>query len=246
MNRPKRQPTCQNVLTLPLRRAAAVILLGTVIASAGPLPSRAILLTPPTEEGRFTLGATELWIRRELEWSKGSGPTDGKYNLGAIWVKYGIHRRLTIFAEFGLLNGDPHDTGYSRRYFNLGAGASALIFGIDDYYASGLVNYLEAFQHDNQEAGRHSVHRHFVALLQVGRAFELGSRHALTAWWGPAYVAEDGEEEEAGYPDARYASRNDFGAAAGADVLFWGRLECFAHVVFADHFQPRLGLGYRF
>lgn len=228
------------------QRAAVAGILAVMLAALWPLPSRAMLLTPPTKPGRFTLGATEMWIHRDLEWTGEPDVLEGKYNLGAIWAKYGIHRRLTFFAEFALLNGDPHNTGTSRRYYNLGLGANVLLFDFEDFYVSGLVNYLEAFQHDNQEYARHSVARHFVALLQIGREFPLGTDHTLTAWWGPAYVSEEGEEEEAGFADVQYESQNDFGGAVGLDVLFWDHLEFFTHVVYADYFQPRLGIGYRF
>lgn len=220
---------------------AAIAALGVVADD-----SHAILLTPRTEPGKFTLGATELWYHRDTEWTDGYGESEDEFNLGAFWAKYGFHRRLTVFAEFVVLNGDPHREGLSYRYINLGVGANVLFLEFEDFYAGGLVNYFENFQHDNQSTACHSTTRHWAALLQIGRAIPLGARHELNAWWGPSYVRDEQIFDGGACPGGRKESLNDFGAAAGLDFLFWDHLECFTHVVFARYFQPRLGIGYRF
>jgi hypothetical protein len=220
--------------------AVAFVLLGMTHAA------HAVLLSSPTEPGKFTLGGTELWFHRDTEWSDGSGPIEEKYNLGAIWAKYGVHRRVTVFAEFALLNGDPHRRGVSYRYFNLGAGANVLLVDLEDFYASALVNYFENFQHDNQETNRHATTQHWAVLLQVGKIFPLGSRHKVNAWWAPAYIKDEQAFDGGPSPESKNASKDNFGVAAGGDFLFWDHLEFFAHVVYADYFQPRLGMGYRF
>jgi hypothetical protein len=82
-------------------------------------------------------------------------------------------------------------------------------------------------------------------LLQIGRVVPLGVRHQLDAWWGPSY-AHDGQVFDGGCSGSENKSLNDFGVAGGLDFLFWDHLELFGHVIFAGHFQPRLGIGYRF
>jgi hypothetical protein len=221
------------------RRAASRVLVGAAGAA------RAVLLTPRTEAGRFTLGATELWFHRDTEWIDAGIEREAEYNLGAFWAKYGFHRRLTVFAEFAVLNGDPHNAGVSYRYFNLGIGANVLFFEFEDFYAGALFGYFENFQHDNQPSACHSTTRHYAALLQIGRVVPFGVRHQLDAWWGPSY-AHDEQVFDGGCSGSENKSLNDFGVAGGLDFLFWDHLELFGHVIFAGHFQPRLGIGYRF
>jgi len=235
---------------IPLHRPsaisfAAVVFAGLLIATAA-VPVQAILLTPRTEAGRFTLGATEMWFHRNAQWDDGFGESEDEYNLGAIWAKYGFHERVTGYFEFAVLNGDPHNEGVSYRHFNLGLGANILFFELEDFYASGLVNYLENFQHDNRETNCHSTTRHWAVLLQIGRVFPLGPTHKLDAWWGPAYISDEQNFDGGSCAPGSKESVNDFGFAAGGDFLFWDHLEVFGHLVFASYFQPRLGIGYRF
>ena len=227
-------------------RAGLACLLLAAVLLAGAVPAGAILLSPPTEAGKFSLGATELWFHRDTEWTDDSSPVEEKYNLGAFWAKYGFHEHLTMFAEFALLDGDPHNEGVSYRYINLGVGANVLLVEFQDFYVSALGNYFENFQHDNQESNRHATTRHWAVLLQVGRKFPLGSQHVLDAWWAPAYISDEQAFDGGAAPASTNESQENFGVAAGGDFLFWGHLEVFAHVVYANYFQPRLGMGYRF
>ena len=229
---------------LAARLAIAVGVFTVLAATAGDV--RAVLLSPRTEPGRFTLGATELWFHRDTEWTDGNAVYEDDYNLGAFWAKYGFHRRLTAFAEFVVLNGDPHNQGVSYRHINMGVGANVLLFEFEDFYAGGLVNYFENFQHDNQATACHSTTRHWAVLLQVGRVFPMGSRHQLDVWWGPSYTQDDQLFDGGACESGRKESQNNFGAAGGVDFLFWDHVELFTHVVFARYFQPRLGVGYRF
>jgi hypothetical protein len=234
-----------SIRRVPFRRFVFAAITIAVIATTA-RETRAVLLSPRTEPGKFTLGATELWFHRKTEWTDGYGESNDSYNLGAFWAKYGFHRRLTGFAEFVVLNGDPHRRGRSYRHINLGVGANVLLVELEDFYASGLVNYFENFQHDNHTTACHSTTRHWAVLLQIGKVFPLGSRHELNAWWGPSYIHDDQIFDGGACASGEKKSENDFGAAAGADFLFWDHLEFFTHVVFARYFQPRLGMGYRF
>ena len=223
---------------------AVTIAVMSMLASGGEV--YAVLLTPRTEPGRFTLGATELWFHRHTEWTDGSGESNDDYNLGAFWVKYGFHRRLTVFAEFVVLNGDPHNEGISYRHINLGIGGNVRFVEFEAFDAGLLANYFENFQHDNQETNRHATTRHWAVLLQIEKVYPLGPRHQLSAWWAPAYIRDEQAFDGGGFPASTNESQGNFGAAAGGDFLFWDHLEVFVHVVYADYFQPRLGMGYRF
>ncbi len=227
-----------------MRRFVLVIIV--LVAAFLAQNASAILLTPPAKKGKFTIGAQELWLHRDTQWTDGAGTTEDQYNLGTFWAKYGFHERITGFFEFAILNGDPHNEGTSYRHINLGVGVNVLILEFEDFYVSALANYFESFQHDNQESNCHTMTRHFAGLIQVGKTFELGPKHKLTGWWGPSYTRDDQVYDGGACLDGKKESLSNFGIAAGANFLFWSHLEVFTHVIYAGYLQPRLGVGYQF
>jgi hypothetical protein len=227
-----------------MKRLIFVIIALTAMAAAD--SARAILLTPPAKKGKFTFGAQEMWLHRDTEWTDGSGASEDQYNLGTFWAKYGFHERFTGYFEFVILNGDPHNEGTSYRHINLGVGATFKIVEFEDFYVSALANYFENFQHDNQESNCHSMTRHFAGLVQVGRTWELGTKHELTGWWGPAVFVDNQIYDGGACLGGTKESQNNLGMAAGTDFLFWSHLELFVHVLYANYLQPRIGVGYQF
>lgn len=225
-------------------RILAVIVCATIALPA--INAHAILLTPPAEKGTFTVGFTELWFRRDQEWTNGWGVDKDKYNLGAVYAKYGVINRLTAYAEFALYNGDPHNQGISYRHFNLGAGANAIVYRTHDIDISVLFNYFENFQHDNQESRCHSTTRHWAGLIQLTQTYELSKKgHVLEAWIGPGYFRDEQTFSGACTPGGK-KSVDNFGLALGLNFVFWNHLEVFTHVLYANYVQPRLGVGYEF
>ncbi len=224
-------------------KAVGLAILFLAFAADG---AHAILLTPPAKPGTFALGATELWFHRTTKWDDRAGSVEDQFNLGTFWARYGAHRHVTVFVEFAILNGDPHNEGTSYRHINLGVGVNALLVEFEDFYVSAVLNYFENFQHDNQETTCHSITRHWAGLLQVGKTFPLTSRHETTLWWGPAFIKDQQIFDGGSCLNGRKESKDNLGVAAGADFLFWKHLEVFGHVVWADYFQPRLGIGYQF
>jgi hypothetical protein len=206
----------------------------------------AILLSPPAKQGKFSLGATELWFHRDSEWDDRGGSVEDEFNLGAFYARYGAHRHLTVFVEFAILNGDPHNEGTSYRHINLGVGVNALLVDYEDFFVCALVNYFENFQHDNQESNCHSMTRHWAVVLQFAKTFPITSRHETTVWWGPGLIKDRQIFDGGACVNGSKETKNNLGVAVGMDFLFWQHLEVFGHVVWADYFQPRVGIGYQF
>ncbi|UCG52754.1 MAG: hypothetical protein JSW58_04165 [Candidatus Latescibacterota bacterium] len=235
-----------------------VIVVSVVIALAVTLfagSARAILLMSPTKKGKFTLGATELWYHRDQEWTDGSGTVEDKYNLGAFFARYGIHDRVTIFAEFALWNGDPHRQWISYRHINLGAGANVILYQTKEIDVSLLLNYFENFQHDNQETACHITTRHWAGLIQVTQTYDFSQKkHEAAVWIGSGLFKDEQIFNGGACSDAKKETEDNLGFAIGVDFLFWDHLELFAHLIYIDlktdfpggYFQPRLGIGYQF
>jgi len=222
--------------------AAAVVVLVTLAENA-----HAILLTPPAKKRTFTVGFNEMFIHRNEEWNNGWGKDEDKYNLGALYARYGVFDRLTLFAEFALFNGDPHMQGVSYRHFNLGTGFNAILLRTHNIDVSFLFSYLENFQHDNQETACHSTTRHWAGLIQLTQVYDFSQKkHEMAVWVGPGYFRDDQKYDGGACTSAGKDSVNNFGFAIGANFLLWSHLELFGHVVYASYLQPRLGIGYQF
>ncbi|UCH83795.1 MAG: hypothetical protein JSW50_15315 [Candidatus Latescibacterota bacterium] len=214
--------------------------------------ANAILLSPPAKKGKFTIGFNEMWIHRDQEWTYGwpedeDNKSEDKYNLGALYAKYGVGDRVTLFAEFALFNGDPHLQGISYRHINLGAGFNAIFFRTHNIDFSFLLSYLENFQHDNQETACHSTTRHWAGLIQLTQVYDFSQKkHEMAIWVGPGYFRDDQTYDGGACPPRSKDSVKNFGLAVGANFLLWSHLELFGHVVYANYLQPRLGIGYQF
>jgi hypothetical protein len=209
--------------------------------------AHAILLTPPAKEHKFTIGFTELWFHRDQEWTNGWGVDEDKFNLGAVYAKYGVVERLTLYAEFAIYNGDPHNQGISYRHINLGGGFNAVLFRTHDIDVSVLFNYFENFQHDNQESMCHSTTHHWAGLIQLTQTYEFSeNKHEMAAWIGPGYFRDEQIYDGGACTPSEKRSVDNVGLALGVNFLFWDHLETFAHVIYANYLQPRLGIGYQF
>jgi len=227
---------------LPL--IGAVVLMTITLLAAD---AHAILLTPPTKERKFTIGFIEMWYHRDQEWDNGWGIDEDKFNLGAVYAKYGVVDQLTLFAEFALYNGDPHNQGISYRHINLGAGFNAIFFRAHDIDMSLLVNYFENFQHDNQETACHSTTKHWAGIIQLTQVYPFSEqKHEMAVWIGPGYFRDEQIYDGGACTPSSKKSVENFGFAVGANFLFWSHLEVFGHVIYASYLQPRLGIGYQF
>ena len=80
----------------------------------------------------------------------------------------------------------------------------------------------------------------------MGWTWELGTKHELTGWWGPAVFVDNQIYDGGACLGGTKESQENLGMAAGTDFLFWSHLEVFVHVLYANYLQPRIGVGYQF
>jgi hypothetical protein len=107
-------------------------------------------------------------------------------------------------------------------------------------------HYSEIFDHDRSENRLHKNVRNITATLQVERLFVVRDQE-IFLWAGPAIVYDQSRQ----YPwlssdPMKDDTSQNFGFVAGLNAVVSDRLSAFAHVVYADAFQPRLGAGFRF
>jgi len=221
-----------------------IIGIALAILAASSLTARAQILGPGLERHRLEAGYTFKWFERDFE-SRFVGRED--WSAGALYLRYGVCRWATLSFEGGIWNIDDGDfAGMDYRRYTFGGGLNAKFWEHDGWRVEAAWHYSEIFDHDRSPNQLEKNLRNITALLQVERSFALRS-HAVTLWLGPALVYDQSRQ----FPwrstePMKDNTSNNFGFAFGTNAVFFDRVNLFAHSVYADAFQPRLGAALRF
>jgi hypothetical protein len=163
-------------------------------------------------------------------------------------MKYGLGERLNLSAEGFIADGDGGVKYPDRnfRYYHVGCGVLFRIHEISSLRIALAVSYGENLWFDTSRSQYHKQTKSVMAALQVERTFLIAEQIA-TLWGGPAYISDELIEYPWGsYQGVRLESYNDFGAVFGIDFLILDHIHIAPYLVYADYFQPRFAVGYRF
>ena len=192
----------------------------------------------------FELGYQWKYFHRDLTHRMDA---EAHWAYNSLYMRYGINKWITLSVEGGVNNvwfPEPEEGDY--RVYIIGGGVTSCICDVRGFNIGLAIHYSEAVYFDRSLAIYHNVIRAVVAGVRIERALSLRKQN-LTILILPAYIYD----ENAVY-DCRIAlsktekSHNNFGVAAGVDLLLINHIGLFCHIVFADYFQPRLGFGYQF
>ncbi len=230
-----------NIKTHMMRRLFLLIVL--VVAAAVSL-ARAQVLSPALERHMLEVGYTYKWYERDFD-SEFLGKED--WSSGAFYLRYGACRWATISFEGGIWtvhHEDFEDMDYRRYVF--GGGLTAFCWQRSPWRVEASVHYSEIFDHDRSENQLHKNVRNVTAVIQAARSFTVRNQ-SLIVWGGPAFVYDQSRQ----YPWQTDAPRKDdtshnLGFVMGVNAVLFGRASVFSHLVYADAFQPRIGVGMRF
>lgn len=102
-------------------------------------PVSAQVAGPVLEHGTFEAGYTYKWFRRDTE---PHPPEDKDWEVGALYVRYGLGRRLTITLEGGVWEVAHTDfPGMDYTRFTLGGGAAVGLVEIRGVLVSASYHY---------------------------------------------------------------------------------------------------------
>lgn len=204
------------------------------------------------EDGMVEVGIGARFVNRDLELSGIKSQWKPQYHVVAAFLRYGVNEWFTWSTEVAA--GNTHafenllsETTWNSRYLLVGTGVQVAFVGGERWRAiAGLHASRSGF------LSRESVYCHqhdteWLATVHVERTFEFAS-HEATLWGGPS-VGSHRAEVYAGHAcsvDADWKSVDNWGAIVGVDALWYSRVSTYAHVVYAQHFQPRVGLALRF
>jgi hypothetical protein len=168
-------------------------------------------------------------------------------------MKYGINRFITLSAEGAVYN--VKDNTYPERNYRdyiIGAGIISRIFDINEFRMALSFHYNEIFSFDRApyESGHiytfHSNTRGVIGVIQVEKSFSFHSQN-VTLWIANAYIFDEYIFYSSwDFIPYTYKSVDNFGFILGVNLMLFKHIEPFFHIVYADFFQPRVGIGYQF
>ncbi len=218
------------------------VLLTLVVFTA--VCAQAQVMGPILDRHQLEVGVTYKWYERDFE-STYLGRVD--WSAGAIYFKYGACRWATFDFEGGIStvhHDDFPDNDY-RRY-TIGGGITAKLYRGKWVDLSLSGHYSEIFDHDRTDSQLHKNTRDITSVLQVEKAFDIREQR-LVVWGGPAFVYDQSRQYPWGTSNpVKDETSNNFGFVVGVNAVVFQRVDLFAHGVYADAFQPRLGAGFQF
>jgi hypothetical protein len=223
---------CASLLAAP---ALAVSMVGT--------PAPAQVLGPTLSNGEAELGYTYRWYDRDLE---PRVTPETEWEVASFYFRYGAYDRVTLMLEAGLWSIDHPDFpthDYSR--YVVGGGLAVRCWEYRRVTFSAVGQYSEVTDYDESSSHFHHRTRNVTAGVQAEYAFSL-RRQRLGVWGALLYVYDDARTFLWGTNSTLHSeSQDNFGAGAGADLRLFEFLGGFAHLLYADHVQARVGIMLR-
>jgi hypothetical protein len=206
------------------------------------------VIAPNIPKGTFEMGLQYRRINRQF--SSGTYQDELEGSDGSLFIKYGLTRLATLTGEVLILP----DIGYrfgddvegNWRYYVLGAGLQMTLWERQawtvepGFYATETLWFAES----NEGCDEKWISLDWVL---VGSYSFRWSKITMAIWGGPGYFYI----QRTVLASARCGRRvwetdNNWGGTAGWNVLVYGHAQGFFSFVYADNFEPRFGLSYRF
>lgn len=201
------------------------------------------ILGSSLDSGSFEIGYIYKWYRRDLE---PVVPAENNWEVASFFIRYGAFDRLVFSLEGGIwdVTHDDFPDQYFRRY-TVGAGVSIMLMSFRDIKVSCSVHFSEVLDHDRSEVHFHKWIRNITAGLFIERSLEVENQ-SIEMWGGLLYSTDKGETYAWGVPPpVKGESENNVGFGVGMSVLLFDHFAPFAHVVYVEYAQARLGLSLR-
>ncbi len=202
------------------------------------------VLGPELKTGKFEIGFTWKWFHRKLDHNYS---LDWDWGGHSIFVKNGINEWFTLSVE-GFICAYKHKKFPDRDYRDIyiGFGIIYRFCEINHFQMVLAFHYNERFCFDRSDSRFHKDIRSIIGSFQIEHKFTLLKQN-VTLWGGPSYVSDKIIQ----YPWGTHISVvdksfNNLGFAVGVNFLLFNHIEPFFHIVYADFFQPRLGIAYQF
>ena len=201
------------------------------------------IVGPPLGKASFEGGYTYKWFHRDLEPNK---PIEMEWEVASFFARYGITDRVTISFEGGSWEIEHDDfPGMEWDRITVGGGITVRVYEYRRYGLSGFFHYNEILDTDRSSARFRKQTRGVLTGVQVERGFKYRKQKVWLAA-GVAYVWDQGKNYVWGErPPLEDDSENNIGIVLSASALIHNRLATFVYLVYADYWQPRVGVALR-
>lgn len=218
-------------------------LLVVLIVLAGAWPASAQVLAPPLPRGVVDLGYTFKQFHRDME----PGPVDDhRWDVGALYVRYGAIDWLTLSFEGAFSNLDNEDSpGTLYRRYTVGVGATARVYRWRSMSVEAGFHYVEVFDNDLTPQQLHKRARGVLAGVFVSYPWTI-LEQVVQPWGGIVYSddATDVLVPLVADPICR-ESVDNLGIAIGADLQFFEHVSVLLQGVYVNYWQGRFGIALR-
>jgi hypothetical protein len=199
---------------------------------------------PMLEAGDFEIGYFQAWYRRNLD---KDSPVEFKWCNDSFFIGYGISRYSAIFVEAMVRNfyWQDHPECDYREYI-IGVGAAAALAKIKSNRILAVFHFREWLGFDRARSRYHKNHRNVTVSAELERSF-IFHKQQISLWGGPAFVYDE-IKQYPGLPYIPYVdeSFDNLGFVLGISCLVKEHISPSIFAIYADYFQPRASLGYRF
>ncbi len=202
------------------------------------------VLGPELSTGNAEIGYFHAWYHRDLD---DKSPQEFNWDNTSIFVKYGISNYITFSLEAMITNSAGNKLPQrDYRNYSVGGGVALRLMRVKSNKISFGLHYKEWLGFDRSRSRYHKNHRGIIISVQIERKLALYNQQIIF-WGGPAYVLDE-IKQYPGFPYIPYTdeSYNNLGFTAGFNFIIKKHFDPFIHIVYADYFQPRIGLGYQF
>lgn len=203
---------------------------------------------PAIPKGSFELGLQYRGVHRQI--TSGATIRDLEGSDGSLFFKYGLTHLATLAGEALVLPDIEYrfgeDGGGSWRFYALGAGLQVTIWERREwtvqpgFYATRTLWFAE-------QDGQCDEKWQTLDWVLLGFYATSWKNAEIVLWGGPGYFyVERVVLQGPGCLKTYWDTEDNWGGTAGLNVLLYDHVHGCFNFVYADEFEPRIGLSYRF
>lgn len=224
-----------------------LLALGLVSALAGAaVPVSAQVPGPGLDRGSVDIGIGVRFFDRDLRSDNVEGIWSPGFHLTFAFIRYGARDWLTLSAEVAAANSHAleellNENNGNGRYLLLGLGAQADVVRAERWAIGGGVHATRSGFLSREASRCNEDDAEWLVAIHGRRELRWGS-HRINVWGGPAWSAFH-LDVFGGSCSGEWESVDNWGAVAGVDALWAGRVRTFVRAVYIQHVQPRVGIA---
>jgi hypothetical protein len=203
---------------------------------------------PGLDRGAVDIGIGVRFFDRDVRSDNVEGTWSPSYHLTGAFIRYGARDWLALSAEVAAANTHAlerqlHEENGNGRYLLLAIGAQAEFARGPRWAVGGGVHATRSGFLSRESSRCNERDTEWLVTLHGRRELRWGS-HRVNLWGGPAWSAFE-LDVFGGDCSGKWESTDNWGAIAGVDALWAGRVCTFVRAVYIQHLQPRVGIALR-